>query len=162
LDLLFTLECFRTDLTQDPAHTRSEETRRWVEVTAYYATNRNVTTSALATERYGAESVGVTEYGRLTVSIPTVRRPGEIPLPSVWKFEARPDPSRHFILKSVTPLTVGGARQEMADTLSRGKRSVLVFVHGYNVAFADAALRTAQLAHDLAFPGVPIFFSWPS
>jgi len=30
------------------------------------------------------------------------------------------------------------------------------------VPFRDAALRTAQLAHDLNFPGLPIFFSWPS
>jgi len=163
LDLLFSFECFRTDLAPDAALTRGpQETQQWVEVTAYYATNRNVIAGALPSERYGVESAGATEYGRVAVSIPTARRPGDMPLPAVWKFEARPDPSKHFVLKSVTPLTLDGARLEMADKLSRGKKRVLVFVHGYNVGFADAALRTAQLAHDLAFPGVPLFFSWPS
>jgi esterase/lipase superfamily enzyme len=38
----------------------------------------------------------------------------------------------------------------------------MVFVHGYNVSFAETAMRTAQLAHDLNFPGLPFFFSWPS
>jgi esterase/lipase superfamily enzyme len=42
------------------------------------------------------------------------------------------------------------------------KHSILVFVHGYNVSFRDAALRTAQLVADLPFQGVPAFYSWPS
>lgn len=48
--------------------------------------------------------------------------------------------------------------------LKNGKRrdEVFIFVHGYNVSFEDAARRTAQLAYDLDFHGVPLFFSWPS
>jgi esterase/lipase superfamily enzyme len=42
------------------------------------------------------------------------------------------------------------------------RADVFIFVHGYNVSFADAALRSAQLATDLAFQGAPILFSWPS
>jgi esterase/lipase superfamily enzyme len=38
----------------------------------------------------------------------------------------------------------------------------LLFVHGFNVSFSDAAFRTAQLAHDLRFPGKVMFYSWPS
>jgi esterase/lipase superfamily enzyme len=38
----------------------------------------------------------------------------------------------------------------------------LVFVHGYNVSFEEAALRVAQLAADLNYPGVPILYSWAS
>jgi hypothetical protein len=43
-----------------------------------------------------------------------------------------------------------------------GKPGVLVFVHGYNVAFDRAAERSAQLAYDLSFPGPTVFFAWPS
>ena len=39
--------------------------------------------------------------------------------------------------------------------------SKLIFVHGFNVSFEDAARRTAQLAHALDFRGVA-FYSWPS
>src|SRR5206468_12427492 len=38
----------------------------------------------------------------------------------------------------------------------------LVFVHGFNVKFEDAALRAAQLACDLTVDGVTAFYSWPS
>jgi len=42
------------------------------------------------------------------------------------------------------------------------KRSALVFVHGYNVSFRDAALRAAQIGFDLRVDGIMAFFSWPS
>jgi esterase/lipase superfamily enzyme len=41
-------------------------------------------------------------------------------------------------------------------------RDVLVFIHGYNVSFVDAALRAAQIGFDLSIKGVMAFFSWPS
>ena len=51
------------------------------------------------------------------------------------------------------------AKQQLET--SKEKRA-FVFVHGYNVSFADAALRTAQLAVDLDPDALPAFFSWPS
>ena len=41
-------------------------------------------------------------------------------------------------------------------------KSALVFIHGFNVSFAEAARRTAQIAHDVPFNGISGFFSWPS
>ena len=35
-------------------------------------------------------------------------------------------------------------------------------MHGFNVSFADAARRTAQLAYDLQLDGAAGFYSWPS
>jgi esterase/lipase superfamily enzyme len=37
-----------------------------------------------------------------------------------------------------------------------------VFIHGYNVSFDEAVLRTGQLAWDLKFAGPAITYSWPS
>src|SRR5262249_41924599 len=103
------------------------------------------------------------QYGKTVVSIPSARRPGDLNLPSWWKFELNADPNKHFILKSVTPLESADAQTQLASTISQSsKNSLLLFVHGYNVSFLDTALRTAQLAHDLLFPGTAIFFSWPS
>jgi esterase/lipase superfamily enzyme len=42
------------------------------------------------------------------------------------------------------------------------ERSVLVFIHGFNVSFEDAALRSAQIGFDLQVPGIMAFYSWPS
>lgn len=43
-----------------------------------------------------------------------------------------------------------------------GENQALVFLHGYNTSFDDAARRTAQLKVDLAHNGPAAFFSWPS
>jgi pimeloyl-ACP methyl ester carboxylesterase len=39
---------------------------------------------------------------------------------------------------------------------------LVVFVHGFATTFTDAAIRTAQLAHDTNFHGEAVLFSWPS
>lgn len=53
--------------------------------------------------------------------------------------------------------------QQTKEQLQNSKeRRAFIFVHGYNVSFADAALRTAQLAVDLDPEALPVFFSWPS
>src|SRR5262249_10158844 len=38
----------------------------------------------------------------------------------------------------------------------------VVFVHGYNVSFKEAALRAAQIGFDLSIQGAMAFFSSPS
>ena len=42
------------------------------------------------------------------------------------------------------------------------ERSALVFIHGFNVSFEDAAKRAAQLGFDLQVRGIMAFYSWPS
>jgi esterase/lipase superfamily enzyme len=38
----------------------------------------------------------------------------------------------------------------------------LCYLHGFNVTFADAAIRAAQIGYDLKVPGATACFSWPS
>jgi esterase/lipase superfamily enzyme len=133
-----------------------------VEVTTYYATNRGRSGRSEPAQVYDAEIAPLT-YGRALVTIPSAHTPGSLELPSIWRLELRPDPAKHFVLKAVAALDMDKARAEMARTLaSSGSKALLVFVHGYNMSFAETAMRTAQLAYDLNFPGMPFFFSWPS
>jgi esterase/lipase superfamily enzyme len=44
----------------------------------------------------------------------------------------------------------------------REEQHGVVFVHGYNVSFDQAALRAAQIGFDLSIKGAMSFFSWPS
>ena len=135
----------------------------WVTITTFYATNRTATGETDGVTSYGPDRTTGVNYGRAEVSIPTARRPGELPLPSLWSFEFTADPEKHFILKRVQPVASDTLRGEFGTALANAsEKSVLLFVHGFNVTFADAALRTAQLAHDVAFPGPAMFFSWPS
>lgn len=135
-----------------------------VEVVTYFATNRKRgADTAAPSEAYANERGDRLSFGRVVVSIPRAHTPGTIELPQLWKFERTPDPNKHFVLKSVAPLATDAARAEMAGRLqSAPDKSLLVFVHGYNNGFEDAAMRTAQLAYDLQFPGIPFFYSWPS
>jgi esterase/lipase superfamily enzyme len=135
-----------------------------VEITTYYATNRNKLGGPEPVKMYGTDYQGNFQYGRAVVSIPPNHKPGEIEqLNFIMRMIVEPDPNKHFVLKSVTPLELDAARKEMTDKINSAKsKSMLVFVHGYNSGFADAAMRTAQIAYDLKFPGMPFFYSWPS
>lgn len=39
---------------------------------------------------------------------------------------------------------------------------VLIFIHGFNTTFEEAAVRVAALAREMDFTGTPILYSWPS
>jgi esterase/lipase superfamily enzyme len=134
-----------------------------LEITTFFSTNRKATGKAAPEGFFGADRQQDLQFGKTVVSIPTVREPGTLNLPSLWKFEQTADPNKHFIFKHVIPLATEAVMAELSKAIGdSSNKSLLIFVHGYNVSFADAALRTAQLAHDLSFPGTAIFFSWPS
>lgn len=165
LRLVFEQACVREDYEPDPVLVRGPTAQppAWITSTTYYATNRMRSAGAGRT-KYGPSRAMALEWGRVEVSIPTLRRPGELSLPlTLWRFELQADPRQHFILKSVTPLPASAARTEIRTKLQGlNRKSVLLFVHGFNVTFDGAALRTAQLAHDLDFPGLAVFYSWPA
>jgi len=43
-----------------------------------------------------------------------------------------------------------------------GGNEACVCGHGFNVTVSEAAKRTAQIAYDMQFSGIPFLFSWPS
>lgn len=114
-------------------------------------------------EFYGAGR-GDLETGVVTVSVPKNRAFGEIPKPNVWLGEFRPDPAKHVILEDLEAFPniqqfVAELRQEVDRS---NRREAVVFIHGYNTTFAEAAERTAQIAVDLEVDGAAVLYSWPS
>ena len=131
-------------------------------VKIYYATDRKRTGSTEPNEFYGGER-GTLELGTATVSIPPRHLPGQIEKPSIWTFTFREDPEQHVVLSSVTPMPEAAVFAEMRQQLADADSDeAFVFVHGFNVPFFEAAQRTAQMAYDMNFSGLPILFSWPS
>jgi len=128
----------------------------------FYATNRQAEPGSAVDQRYlGAR--GSLQQGVCEVSIPRDHRLGQLEQPSLWRLEFKPDPAHHISLLSVTPQAADTFMAEVRARVAGSKsRSLFVFVHGYNVNFADAARRTAQMTYDLGYDGAPIFFSWPS
>ena len=131
-------------------------------VRVFFATDRKRMSDSLPANMFGLDRASLS-YGTCEVSIPRDHRMGALEAPSVLRFEFRQDPERHIVLLRVSLLDKS---KYFADLSVRIKKSVrkdaFIFVHGYNVTFADAARRTAQMAYDLGFGGAPVFYSWPS
>jgi esterase/lipase superfamily enzyme len=138
-----------------------DEMKRLVRV--YYATNRQDTGEAAPHERYGSGRGEEMSFGAVMVSIPKDHRMGELETPSIFKLEFAEDSEKHVVLKSLEPLGQNAWREEVRKrAISFGRPGVLLFIHGYNSSFSEAAIRAGQLAYDLGFPGPTVFFSWPS
>jgi esterase/lipase superfamily enzyme len=140
----------------------SDGDQDYVTINVYYGTDRAATGNSTPSAYYGGDR-GELEYGRVAVSVPQGHSVGELESPVWWKFEFREDPASHVMLHEVLPLGRETTMDEIRGlVLQSAEKSAFVFVHGFNVSFEDAALRTGQLAYDLDFDGAPIFYSWPS
>ena len=117
---------------------------------------------------FGGERSGVTSYGHVDVLIPEGHRFGEIGsgfLEKLKRLDFRDDRLRVLAVRAedredFLATVRAGLEAAKADG---GKADALVFIHGYNNSFEDAAIRTAQIGIDLGLPeGTAGFFSWPS
>lgn len=133
-------------------------------VEVFYATDRNATASRDPARFYGSRrGEGGLRYGLCEVSIPEDHRIGHLEGPSWRRFEFRADPEKHVVLLGLTELSGERLFEDLSATLRDSqKNQILLFLHGFNVSFEDAARRTAQMAYDLKFEGAAAFYSWPS
>ncbi|MEM8600777.1 MAG: alpha/beta hydrolase [Bacteroidota bacterium] len=135
----------------------------YVEVEVFYGTDRARTGKRNPRRFYGGRRGDELQMGTATVTIPKTHEPGAMESPSWLRLQFRADPAKHIILQEVSPLDSDEAVAAMQAALdSTSSRAVMLYVHGFNVSFEDAARRTAQMAYDLGFDGVPAFYSWPS
>ncbi|MFH1843357.1 MAG: alpha/beta hydrolase [bacterium] len=171
------VEGMRRRLTPDGAATGSPTSHDPAPIhlqTVFYTTSRAMDDPGSPDHFYGGERATTgrgLHYGVCEVSIPVaVHQLGELESPRFFKLEFKPDPRKHVVLQSVTPLERGsfwsmlnaGPNSAVANDADDTANDVLVFIHGYNMSFAKAARRTAQMSYDLQFTGAPILFSWPS
>lgn len=123
----------------------------------FVATMRTISDTGVITSSRSPEC----SFMSLGVSVPVDREAGSIRVAS-----GSPDQDRDFFLsdaliysgKSEFQRNVAAALRQ----LPRQDREIVVYVHGFNTAFATGVYRLAQLRRDLDLPGVPVHFSWPS
>lgn len=128
----------------------------------FFATDRLDTGDRHPARQFGAGR-GELTYGSCEISIPREHRMGELESPSLLRLQFRADPERHVVLLRTQLAARDRYFGTLAEAIARnGPKSALLFVHGYRVSFEDAARRTGQIAYDLGFDGVPVFYSWPS
>ncbi len=145
-----------------PAVPASRRPKNYSTVSLLFGTDRRPGATGAAQVTFSAER-GELQVGTCEVSIPRDHRTGYFESPAFWKLEFRPDPEKHIALLSSATMGVQTFRA-LLRTRAReaGTKSSLVFVHGYNITFEEAARRTAQIAYDLKFTGVASLYSWPS
>ena len=131
-------------------------------VDVFFGTDRKLKKNNPISTRYSS-GMGEFSYGIAKVSIPKKHKLGELESPKWWKFEFKADASKHIILKKLEKLTVNSFFEKMKLKMKETKNDdIFVFIHGFNVTFKDSVRRTAQLAYDLNYPGIPVAYSWPS
>jgi esterase/lipase superfamily enzyme len=129
-----------------------------VDYPVWFATNRKP-----EGQNFGGERSETVTHGRVLVHVPKAHRFGETGS-SWWTRLWRGDDQLRVkeIAAAALDVFYDGLRQALAEAREDGAPQALVFLHGYNVSFADAAIRTAQIGCDLKVPGPVAFFSWPS
>jgi len=138
--------------------------------TVFYGTNRKPADTLDEPPFYTGERApkGAISYGQVQVSIPVnVHEKGRIETPFL-SLNFFLNPKKHIYIKQLTRLSKDSFFQHLNQNLTDNKtgenwdKDIVVFVHGFNVSFENAAKRTAQLAYDFDFKGSPLMFSWPS
>lgn len=128
----------------------------------FYATDRERIAAGTYRGRRRDRADESMYYGRCEVSIPypEYRKVGELNSPRKILFIQLPyDSKRHVVLQKVEEMSPDDFFTKLTP---EDGDSAFVFVHGYRTSFEDGARRTAQIAHDLKFPGAAILYSWPS
>lgn len=96
------------------------------------------------------------------------RELGETPMLKGDMPEDKKELSKYVFITRITKNGKTSFIRNLEDDMDgRHTRSVLLFIHGFNVKFESALIRSAQLSVDLGEdgifnPGSPVLFSWPS
>jgi esterase/lipase superfamily enzyme len=129
----------------------------------WYGTNRKPIETDGKLTGYSAFRDQEVHYGRCTVRVPKSHKIGEVGS-KLWKRLATLTDDR-LTLVELLGLERDRFWKGVADQLRAadvGSRHAVVFVHGYNVSFQEAAIRAAQIGCDLSIEGAMAFYSWPS
>ena len=142
---------------------RSAEARGVV-YPVWFGTNRkpNARGDGFTGERHDRVSLG-----RVEVFVPEAHRFGEIGsslMTRLWRFDLRDDRLRVQQVETREREAFFAEIQQAMQAARDGgdQPHALVFLHGFNVSFEEAAIRAAQIGCDLEVTGATAFFSWPS
>lgn len=106
----------------------------------------------------GDRTLGL-NHAKVAVSIPPNHQTGEI----AWPQSSPPDPRSAFAAADARQIDRAAFQAALRERIRQtGRRHVLVFIHGYNTRFDEAAFRFAQIVKDSGAPVTPVLFSWPS
>jgi esterase/lipase superfamily enzyme len=131
----------------------------------WYGTNRKPIDLANINKGFSGERDNQLHYGSCQVAIPKSHIRGSIGS-SWWKrILTATDDRLKLDQDSLQGLMAESFWEDIKQALNQqevGERIALVYIHGFNVSFEEAALTAAQIGFDLKFLGITAFYSWPS
>ena len=138
-----------------------------VEYTVWYGTNRRLSKTNSGEICYSSERDTKLHYGTCRVLIPKWHKFGVLESTGLsgWfgrVIRKRDDRLTIVDLRELKEAHFWNSLQASLKLVTAKERVALVYIHGYNVSFEDAALRCAQMGVDLKVPGATAFYSWPS
>lgn len=164
-ELYETIEELAQHIEKAPAFkSRSVDEKQFHIQTVFYATTRKPELDNEDVYYNGERDlINPLHLGQVDVSIPKSHVKGKVEQPFLtlkWLKQA----DSHILIQKITEYPAEQFWSRLPVSLASGEweNSVIVYIHGYNVAFQSAIKRTAQMAYDFDFSGVPILFSWPS
>ncbi len=127
--------------------------QNWLRPSLFYATSRNVLDVGTLTRsaRYGALRSRETSYGECRMSLSGAGAGASDRMDVNVGLETTSRLSRAAF---ITELERAAARTP--------NREVLLFVHGFDNSFEDAAKTATRIAHGVGFQGAALLYSWPS
>lgn len=122
-----------------------------------YVTNRELKGGKqnCSNKSFGITAAKGLRYGICKINVPKKSRVGKIEATE----DMRADSHTYYRFQAHTTLPPD---QVKAAILDKKPESILLFTHGFNVKFEEAVMRTAQIAYDLKYQGLPIIFTWPA
>jgi esterase/lipase superfamily enzyme len=141
------------------------ETAAGREYTVWYGTNRRLLDKGSA-PRFSNSRDDKVHCGKCVVLLPHARAFGSLGSPA-WKRWLTGVDDRARLSSTAAFRDTAAFLDDIHRTLLDRepffrRRDVLVYIHGYQTTFEEAAIRAAQLGADLNVPGLTAFYSWPS
>ncbi|MFN0068814.1 MAG: alpha/beta hydrolase [Limisphaerales bacterium] len=131
--------------------------------TVWFGTNRRPLDPATPARAFGDERDQGLHVGTCEVYVPKSHKFGSLGSSWFWRVITRTDDRLKVqAVRVLTDVEFWAGLRAKIEGAPEGDQQALVFIHGYNVSFEEAALRAGQIAEDLRPPGVTAFFSWPS
>src|SRR5262249_19638453 len=131
--------------------------------TVSFGTNRRPNDSASLQLGFSKSRDTKIHYGYCRVFIPKSHKIGSTG--SSWWQRLRSGTDDRLKLIEIRGMVADDYWSAISSRLAKleiSERDAVIFVHGYNVSFDNAAVRAAQIGFDLSVKGAMAFFSWPS